>query len=295
MKSKQSDDRPAYAAPIVNAEWHGPISWLQTRHRELSWAAAGLAVGAGLTWLLDLTDQTAPVWTFVGVVVVALLTVATAENRHERQVEAESVRLRQQLDGEAARQKQQLEAESIRQAERLTHERLTATHEDSVGVTEEALRLFREVRLLLPLLQLSQLTARPNESAFSLWSDSSAVEAKFAQYEVEFARLDVRMSVRFRRDSRQLRMFRETTREHRDIAFLLSPTAALIELPEGESIGTQLMQQADAFRHYVREFEDAVASQVDVSAAIDARVKHQITRRGPYPHPSPGIPRHPAE
>lgn len=259
---------------MADAERRGFLGRLRERSRELRWAASGLAIGVGLAWLLDLTDQTAPVWTFVGVVAVALLTVATAESRHERQLDAESNRLRQQLDGEAARQMQQLEAASSQQTERLMHQRATAAREDIIAVAEEALQALREAEQQMVSLEASGAIAQMaayGTAAATIGTrplTDPKLRARFVECRSELKRLDARMSVRFRRDATQLRAFRAATKEFdRALGSANSIVNVLAEPRAGEPDIDQIASRREAFSQRVRGFEDAVTGHTDRAAA----------------------------
>src|SRR4051794_27985524 len=72
------------------------------------------------------TDYVAPILTFTGAILVALITAHTANRRQQRALEAEAARHRETLEAERQRLTDQLDAEALRHRERLDHERRLA-------------------------------------------------------------------------------------------------------------------------------------------------------------------------
>lgn len=168
---------------------------------------------------------------------------------------------------------QQLKAESVRHAERLAHERSAAAREDNIALAEEALRVFRKADQQMRSLETSGIISQWASRALATTAigrrplADATLRSGFVECRRELESLDARMSVRLRRDSKQLVAFRAATEEFKlAVGSVASIAAVLGEPPKGGPDVNQILSRRETFTRRVREFEDAVSKQVDVGA-----------------------------
>ncbi|WP_028065131.1 hypothetical protein [Solirubrobacter soli] len=104
-------------------------------------AAGTFVVGAGTVYGATKTDYTAPILTFAGVLLVALITAFTATRARE----AESQRQRERLDAESHRQRDAIAGERDRLRLQLAHERAMTDLELLRALLDEAAVNLHEV------------------------------------------------------------------------------------------------------------------------------------------------------
>ena len=199
--------------------------------------AGTVAVGGAAAYGAAQTDHTAPILTFVGAILVALITAFTTNRRQQHQLEAESDRQRRGLDAESARQQHAHEAERVRLELQLSHDRdMSDLGHVRALLDDAAMALHRASYARDDVMRVGPAAAGKREG----------VAAKIATTGTALDELADRLAVRFGPDADATTNFREA-----------ADALRAIDIEIGRPEGFDIVEQFQAYQAASARFDDA--------------------------------------